>query len=228
MKQLSTQSLSTLDDMVSVNTKIKTDIGLMYKQTEDTNMSVQEISTVANFINEISTQTNLLALNASIEAARAGEYGKGFSVVAKEIGTLAEQSTKAVENIGKSIEALLTKSNHSMETMKQMDSSIEEQVNTLENTKRVFNELYQNIDQCIDSVDRIKVMTDEIQNHSAGIHDTIIVLNELAQGNAANAEETLGLTEEIESHVGSVSNNMSQISESLEDLMKQIRKFRID
>lgn len=61
--------------------------------------SVSKINELANTIMEIAGQTRLLSLNASIEAARAGEAGRGFSVVASEIGKLAEQSSQTVSGI---------------------------------------------------------------------------------------------------------------------------------
>ena len=60
---------------------------------------VNQISELTKVILDIAAQTNLLALNASIEAARAGDAGRGFSVVAQEISTLADNSRQTAGNI---------------------------------------------------------------------------------------------------------------------------------
>ncbi|MGN0389405.1 MAG: methyl-accepting chemotaxis protein, partial [Wujia sp.] len=53
------------------------------------------------------SKQRILSLNASIEAARAGEFGRGFNVVAGEVGKLAANS----EEINKSIKVSINKLN---------------------------------------------------------------------------------------------------------------------
>jgi methyl-accepting chemotaxis protein len=59
----------------------------------------QAIGQIIASVDDLSQHSNLLAVNAAIEAAKAGEHGKGFTVVAQEVKSLAEQSRHATAQV---------------------------------------------------------------------------------------------------------------------------------
>ncbi len=68
--------------------------------------TMQSMENVVGLIRDIAEQVNLLALNATIEAARAGDAGKGFAVVASEVKNLANQTSRATDDIAEKISAV--------------------------------------------------------------------------------------------------------------------------
>ena len=83
--QVATLGSTVAGDMVSIMSNIQD--------------NSSKISEIVDLIQDIAQQTTMLAINASIESARAGEAGRGFSVVATEVGKLADRSSSSVKNI---------------------------------------------------------------------------------------------------------------------------------
>ncbi|GJD98045.1 methyl-accepting chemotaxis protein [Methylobacterium iners] len=87
--------------------------------------STDRIGEVVTVIRSIADQTNLLALNATIEAARAGEAGRGFAVVASEVKALANQSSRATEEIGLQIGAVQAATGQAVQAIEAITMTIE-------------------------------------------------------------------------------------------------------
>lgn len=74
------------------------------RDSKDTIVNLMEVTRdieqMVTSINEIAARTQLLSINSSIEAARTGESGKGFTVIAKEIKQLSDESLATADKIG--------------------------------------------------------------------------------------------------------------------------------
>ena len=86
---------ATITGMESIQKQVSDIAGSIGQLSDRTN----QIISIVKAVEDIAGQSEVLAINASIQAARAGDKGLGFAVVAREMRTLAEQSTKATANI---------------------------------------------------------------------------------------------------------------------------------
>jgi methyl-accepting chemotaxis protein len=80
--------------------EIKTRVQAIADQTILLLEHTQQIGDIIALVSDLADESKLLSLNAAIEASRAGEQGKGFTVVATEIRSLAERSTAATTQVG--------------------------------------------------------------------------------------------------------------------------------
>ncbi|WP_442862289.1 methyl-accepting chemotaxis protein [Campylobacter sp. RM9331] len=92
------------------------------------------IKSVIDVIRGIAEDTNLLALNAAIEAARAGEHGRGFSVVASEVGKLANNTSSSLNQVEANVKLLV-------QQIHDIGMSIDEQTQAINLINTTINEI---------------------------------------------------------------------------------------
>lgn len=190
--------------------------------------AVDQINELTGTIMEISTQTSLLALNASIEAARAGEAGKGFSVVATEIGKLADQTSEAIENISDIVKAVNQAVGNMAECLEETTSFLE---STVIKEYKEFEQVSQQYQQDADdfgmsmnnvstSMAQLTISIEAISQAMGGINDTV---NEAALGVTDIAQKTSDMVE----RTGTTQEKVSDCFEYVGHLRGIVKKFTL-
>lgn len=144
----------------------------------------QKINGIMESINDIAEQTNLLSLNASIEAARAGEAGRGFSVVAGEIGRLAVQTTGSSSETGELIESILQSINTGTDKAQKTTGVMDKVLVSAEASTKMIGQISEAIVQEKEAVDKLQQEISQImamvENNTAASEESVAASETLA------------------------------------------------
>lgn len=227
MKDAGQEGVETVGELEAISEKVKSQIAIIYEQTNTTNESAQEIHKATELIASIANETNLLALNASIEAARAGESGRGFAVVAEQIKNLAEQSNQSAKTIEGIINNLLEDTQQAVKTMNTVDAIIGLQADKVEMTKRVFDKVNNGLQVTVENIDTIASNTKILDDARGQVMTSVESLSAIAEENAAATEETAASAEELAATIGEIKSATESLNQVADNLTTQTNMFQI-
>ena len=188
-------------------------IELVSTITEKLQTEAVRIADTVKVVDDITLKTKLLSFNASVEASRAGTAGLGFSVVANEVGALAEETKVSNLEIAKA-------------TIR-FQSLMEEVLTVIKETKKLASE----------GRSEVNVSYEAFKNVSSEMHK----LKEVMVNIALSTKEQSESTKEVETNINSImdlSNKTTQAAQRIgevstefsslaQELSELVNKFKI-
>lgn len=200
-------------EAVNAISTLSTQVSSVANTIEALDEHTSAIGGILETIRSISEQTNLLALNAAIEAARAGDHGRGFSVVADEVRTLAQRAASATDEIQQKIDSFRTDSQQAVSQMQASRVQTESVVEATTNIDTLLVQIAADIERINDMNAQVATATEQ---QSSVVHEISQNINEISDTSEDNLNTASRLVD--------VSSELDQLAS---ELGQQVGRFRL-
>ncbi|HWZ57869.1 MAG TPA: methyl-accepting chemotaxis protein, partial [Gemmatimonadaceae bacterium] len=215
-----TAALSLLHDIRSIVEEASARVRAVVDQA-------QEVERFASEIEEIAAQSNILALNAAIEAARAGDHGRGFGVVAHEIGVLAGKSRRAAVQAATEIDALRVSLTGVVATMTHGTAVVGGVAAASRDTETAFDTIVSAVAPIRAAATEVGVAVAETREATETVARTIASAAAAAAAQAASAQDVAATTEEQAAMTESLHVAGGELHQAASRLAAAVGRFRV-
>lgn len=211
---LAQEGQTGLQGMEATMRRLMEATGFIASKLETISEKTNNIGSVVTTINRVADQTNLLSLNAAIEAEKAGEYGLGFSVVAREIRRLADQSAIATLDIEKMVKEMQSAVSSGV---MEVDKFVQQVRHGGDSITEISSQLALIIDQVRELIPRFDEVNGAMETQSTSAEEISGAMVQLSEG----AEQTRQVVSEFNRVV-------EQLTDAVNILQQEVSKFQLD
>lgn len=178
------------------------------------NEKAENITTVVTTITKVSEQTNLLSLNAAIEAEKAGEYGRGFTVVAREIRRLADQTAVATLDIERMVHDMQSAVTAGVMEMDKFIASVRGNAEDVEKISTQLSHIIEQVQALWPNFDQMNTAITFQSDKTQQIDEAMLFLSEQMQQSKDTFHETYAAIE--------------QLNDAAHGLQEEVLRFKVE
>ncbi|MFB1480080.1 methyl-accepting chemotaxis protein [Corallococcus sp. RDP092CA] len=188
---------------------IRAQVGEIAEKILELGERTRQIGGITQTVKDLADQSNMLALNAAIEAVRSGEHGKGFSVVAREIRALADQSIQATTRVRELLDDIASSVTAAVRITERGAERMEAGLAQVRDSGQNLRELSSIVQ---DNAAAVRQIAAAVNQQNVGINQITLAVNDLSKmmddtvariGSTGEAATTLQIiSEQLSSAVG--------------------------
>jgi methyl-accepting chemotaxis protein len=192
IQETSTRGRMATEETIQGMNKIQTQMDAIVETIIRLSEQSQAIGQIISTVDSLSEQSNVLAVNASIEAAKAGDQGKGFSVVAQEVKSLAEQSKQATKQVRSILNEIQKATSTAVMATELGNKVVEKGTESAKQANRDITALSLSFDQSANAAVQISAGSQQQRIGMDQITAAMESVNEASMQNASSAKQLEG------------------------------------